>query len=687
MPQILDFNNALKEKELAEYLARDNAPDKDKVRAGLTNSCEQFVAWLFPNAIVTPRNARVGNIHGSPGGSLVIETRGEKRGLWADFADPTQKGGDLIELYMAAKGLPFAQALNELADWVGHGLRPEVNYQREQAVRKLKKVERDLGPPVGTWHYVNAEGSIVATVYRFEPEPGKKEFLPWDAEKRRYGNPDIRPLYNIPGILAASHVVLTEGEKAAQALIDRGIPATCVMGGSNSPLERTDFAPLQGKRVTIWPDNDEPGRKFGAAIAGALRGVVSDLDFIDPPEGKPEGWDAADEQDPGVYLGAPSSAAKPILPFVWFRDAKPNLLANDFVEGLLTTGSMSVIYGPSNCGKTFFVMDLALHVAWGREWRGKIVDRGAVVYLSLEGAQGVQNRMNAFRLHHDCGDLPFIAMPKPVNLLDDNADVEAVIQLVQYIGQETGLPVRMVIVDTLSRAMAGGNENSSEDMTALIGNCDRIRHATDAHLCIVHHSGKDEAKGARGHSSLRAATDTEIEIKRDPEVTRSIVKVVKQRDLEADDPLAFTLKSVALGTNLRGKPVTSCVVLDAGETITLGRFQGLSGKEREALEVLCELVEARSIDPETGEILAVPAPVLTGDWRQALGTAGTINRDNQDTARRQFNRLRTTLENKGKIASDTTSVRLVTGERDKARQVAGQKTDKAGSRDGRDTPL
>lgn len=104
MPQILDFNNALKEKELAEYLARDNAPDKDKVRAGLTNACEQFVAWLFPNAIVTPRAARVGNIYGSPGTSLVIETRGSKRGVWSDFADPTQKGGDLIELYMAARG-------------------------------------------------------------------------------------------------------------------------------------------------------------------------------------------------------------------------------------------------------------------------------------------------------------------------------------------------------------------------------------------------------------------------------------------------------------------------------------------------------------------------------------------------------------------------------------------------------
>lgn len=255
---------------------------------------------------------------------------------------------------------------------------------------------------------------------------------------------------------------------------------------------------------------------------------------------------------------------KPRLPFIWFHDAQPNLDACDFVEGLLTTAAMSVIYGPSNCGKTFFVVDLALHVAMGREWRGRAVDRGAVVYLSLEGAQGIRNRLAAFRAHHELGSeqLPFVAMPQPVNLLNEDADVNAVIELVLHVAAETGIPVAMVIVDTLSRAMAGGNENSPEDMTAIVGNCDRIRDATGAHVCIVHHSGKDEAKGARGHSSLRAATDTEIEITREQGAQASDVRVAKQRDLEAGDPFAFTLKGVPLGVNRRGKDVTSCVVLD-----------------------------------------------------------------------------------------------------------------------------
>jgi len=282
-----------------------------------------------------------------------------------------------------------------------------------------------------------------------------------------------------------------------------------------------------------------------------------------PPYEEMPDWPEWDGEDSSCEIDEPPPAAPPRLPFFWFHDAQANLDANDFVEGLLTSSAMSVVYGPSNCGKTFFVVDLALHVAMGLEWRGREVDKGAVVYLSLEGAQGIRNRLAAFRTHHNLGSqqIPFVAMPQPVNLLNEDADVHAVIQLVNYVADQAGIHVAMVIVDTLSRAMAGGNENSPEDMTAIVGNCDRIRDATGAHVCIVHHSGKDEARGARGHSSLRAATDTEIEITREQGADVSNVRIAKQRDLEAADPFTFSLKGVSLGTNRRGKDVTSCVVL------------------------------------------------------------------------------------------------------------------------------
>ena len=111
--------------------------------------------------------------------------------------------------------------------------------------------------------------------------------------------------------------------------------------------------------------------------------------------------------------------------------------------------------------------------------------------------------------------------------------------------------------------MAGGNENASEDMGALVINSDHIRRETKAHVCFIHHSGKDSARGARGHSSLLAAADTEIEVTNDDGAR--IARVTKQREMECSGEFSFSLHVVTLGENRRGKPVTSCVVVTEAE--------------------------------------------------------------------------------------------------------------------------
>jgi hypothetical protein len=95
-------------------------------------------------------------------------------------------------------------------------------------------------------------------------------------------------------------------------------------------------------------------------------------------------------------------------------------------------------------------------------------------------------------------------------------------------------------------------------MGAFIKNVDAIRSATGAHVCIVHHTGKDAAKGARGHSSLRAATDTEIELTTKDGI--STAQVTKQRDGKIPPPFSYTLREVVLGADSDGDPVTTCIV-------------------------------------------------------------------------------------------------------------------------------
>lgn len=281
------------------------------------------------------------------------------------------------------------------------------------------------------------------------------------------------------------------------------------------------------------------------------------------------------------------------LPVVYFDDIKAQLDAADFVEGLLIENSMAVVYGQSNSGKTFWMLDLALHVAAGREWQGREVECGAVLWLAMEGAHGISNRVSAWREHHeiDASSLPFAVVPVALDLCDPEADTEALIQTIAAVAARLTIPVAMVIVDTLSRAIAGGNENSPDDMGALVTNGTRIQQTTKAQVTWIHHSGKDEAKGARGHSLLRAATDTEIEITAD-EGAQRMARVTKQRDLACAGEFAFTLKVVDLGVNKRGKMVTSCVVEGQSEGHTAGAVPStrLRGHPKRALEVLGNLL-------------------------------------------------------------------------------------------------
>lgn len=250
------------------------------------------------------------------------------------------------------------------------------------------------------------------------------------------------------------------------------------------------------------------------------------------------------------------------LPILYFDGIEARFDAHDFVEDLLTEGGSAVIYGESNAGKTFWATDLALHVAAGRPWNGRHVEQGAVVYCVLEGGIGFHNRVAAWRRHHGFEDarLPFAAIPSNLNLLDPDADTPRLIAAVRDVASALEMPVKLVVIDTLARAFAGGNENASEDMGALVQNMDAVRAATGSAFMFIHHSGKDRAKGARGHSSLRAAIDTEIEVAAAEEGDTKTATVVKQRDLRKGDAFDFVLRTVTLGENPRGKPVTSCVV-------------------------------------------------------------------------------------------------------------------------------
>lgn len=324
----------------------------------------------------------------------------------------------------------------------------------------------------------------------------------------------------------------------------------------------------------------------------------------------------------------PNGSAKPpprLVPVPW--SGLRNLPKREpLIRGVLDRGAMSCLYGGSNTGKTFFGLDLAAHVALGWDrWRGKKVRHGGVVYIAAEGGLGIEERLTAFRYHHrvEVEGVPLYVIPEPIDLCSNQADAKLLTSHILGLVDET--PIEMIVVDTLSRAMAGGNENAPDDMGRFIRNLDMLRIATGAHVMVVHHSGKDETRGARGHGSLRAACDTEIEVTRGDGTDISTATVVKQRDHALGATFAFRLQQVEIGQHEDGEIITSCVVIptDAQPTTKRKGQPRLTKAAKIALNALKDAVDDHGMSPPpSNRIPPGVRGVSVNRWRQAAYRIG-----------------------------------------------------------------
>lgn len=116
----------------------------------------------------------------------------------------------------------------------------------------------------------------------------------------------------------------------------------------------------------------------------------------------------------------------------------------------------------------------------------------------------------------------------------------------------------VVFVDTLNQASPGGDENSSETMGNIIANAQLLSSLVEGLVVLVHHSGKDTAKGLRGHSSLMAAMDAVIEVRSGPGGREWYLQ--KAKDDAGGHSRPFELVPYEVDTDEDGDPVSSCAV-------------------------------------------------------------------------------------------------------------------------------
>ncbi len=326
----------------------------------------------------------------------------------------------------------------------------------------------------------------------------------------------------------------------------------CFGAGRMRDVAQSLRAEIPQARIVIVPDKGK--EQDAETIAREVRG-----EWVAMPEDSPPNYDANDyaAEHGAEALGEllTRTSAPPVrYPLLTAGDLRNLPPLAWLVRGIVPGDGIGAIFGESGSGKTFLALDLCAAVAAGAEWFGYRVQSAPVVYVALEGEYGLRQRVRAWEIRN--------ARPFPdrarflLRAAFDLRQAEDVADLAEAI-QACGLAGGLVVIDTLNRAAPGADENSSADMGQIIEATKRLRDTLGGIVLLVHHSGKDATKGMRGHSSLYAALDAVIAVSRNG---GREWRIAKAKDGEDGKEHPFELRTVELGTDDEGEPVTSCIV-------------------------------------------------------------------------------------------------------------------------------
>ena len=215
---------------------------------------------------------------------------------------------------------------------------------------------------------------------------------------------------------------------------------------------------------------------------------------------------------------------------------RPRLRA--LVPGLLYENSAFICYGPPGSYKSFFVLDLMASLAAGVEFHRMPVKQGPALYVAGEGAGGIAKRLKAWQQVRGPLSPDLHILPGVVPLL--NAD--AVLRLVEDV-RSFGVPFTAIVFDTLSRAIAGADENAQKEMSLAMDALGALQRELGCAVGVVHHGRKADGN-LRGSGVLDGAFDTIWKVVSDTRVT---VTCEKQKDSELFKPMLFETVVVPLG--------------------------------------------------------------------------------------------------------------------------------------------
>ena len=501
MDNFLDFNSANNQGQISKQI------DVEEIRRSLLHRINEVLSHLLPQGYIQNHCYYAGDVEGGKGKSLVVQLQGNKQGCWHDFA--TNQGGDLLNLWSEVKGYgksEFPKLLAEINDWLGNvPINPTI--WKNQQVQKLPPIDT-LGKPSKSWNYFDQNNRLSAVVYRYDNENGK-QFRIWDVKNKKSQAPKIRPLYNIPGIISAKKIIIVEGEKSADALIEKGFCATTAMCGANAPLEKTDWSYLKEKEVIIWPDNDEAGINYANKLADYLSGKCSFTSVLSPPEGKKDKWDAydavAENFDVRSFLNTAKDLSKKLPSFTiseLLSDISP--MPQDLIfPRLLTPGGLLLIGGAPKVGKSDFLINFLIHMAAGEPFLGLKPPRPLrIFYLQAEiGYHYMRERVKKLKVSKEiiAKSSNNLVSTSNIQMILNDEGIDTVCKTIKHNFGNNKIDI--LCIDPIRNLFDGGSPTSSEnDNNAMLfflqNRIEKLRSLLNPDMGIIlcHHTKKIKKK-------------------------------------------------------------------------------------------------------------------------------------------------------------------------------------------------
>ena len=318
------------------------------------------------------------------------------------------------------------------------------------------------------------------------------------------------------------------------------------------------------------------------------------------------------------------------------------------IAGLVETESLAAIFGKPGSGKSFVALDMAASVASGTPYHGRAVMQGPVIYIAGEGNNGLRKRLAAWERHHgvSLSDAPLHLSRCATSLLDPAA-ADAVTAAIDAVAQIEGKPPRLVIIDTLARNFGGGDENSTQHMSAFVAAVDSIKgRFPGCAVLLVHHTGHGEGDRARGSSVLLGALDAEFRVELSGDTTT--LQGTKSKEGAIPPPIGFKALTIEIRRTAKGEAVTSLAFEEVAAP-DKGRAR-MTAANRLGMETFQRAMR------EAGKADDVSAAINIEDWRRVFYSAHTG--DTPEAKKKAFQRVREALVAAGDLAVTDTQYRL-----------------------------